>query len=132
MRIEAAIFNLPAVFFFIVAGVYGWISGGEPVGTACMLLSGVLATMIGVYFWRLSRRHGMRPEDLDEGVMDESTSEVGTYAPWSWWPLMVAASAAMLFLSLAIGWWLMVPAVMLGVIALVGWVFEFSRGQHAH
>jgi len=29
-------------------------------------------------------------------------------------------------------WWVLYIGVALGVVALVGWVFEFSRGQHAH
>jgi hypothetical protein len=33
---------------------------------------------------------------------------------------------------MAIGWWLLYVGVALGVIGLVGWIFEFSRGQHAH
>jgi hypothetical protein len=36
------------------------------------------------------------------------------------------------FLSLAVGWWVMYVGLILGVIGLVGWVFEYSRGQHAH
>jgi hypothetical protein len=54
------------------------------------------------------------------------------YAPWSWWPLAIAGSAAVVFLGLAVGWWLVYVGIALSAIALVGWVFEFSRGQHAH
>ena len=39
---------------------------------------------------------------------------------------------AILVFGMAVGWWLLVIGAALGVIGLVGWIFEFSRGQHAH
>jgi len=129
---EARIFWLPSIFFFAAATVYGLLSGWEIVGTVCIALTGVLAAMIGFYFRVLARRHGARPEDEADAAIDAFSGEQGVYAPWSWWPLVVASAAALGFTALAVGWWLMVPAGILTVIGLVGWVFEFSRGQHAH
>ena len=45
---------------------------------------------------------------------------------------MIGVAAAITFAGLAVGFWLSGIGVALGVIGLVGWVFEFSRGQHAH
>ncbi len=132
MNIEARIFAFPAVFFFTAATAYGLLSHWEVVGTVCIALTGALATMIGAYFRVLARRFGERPEDSNEGEIDAEAGDQGVYAPWSWWPLVLASSAAMGFTALAVGWWLMVPAAILVTIGLVGWVFEFSRGQHAH
>ena len=56
----------------------------------------------------------------------------GVFAPWSWWPLVIGAAAALAFLGLAVGWWVLYLGFVVGVIGLVGWVFEFNRGQHAH
>ncbi|MGA9277218.1 cytochrome c oxidase subunit 4 [Ilumatobacter sp.] len=133
MKIEANIFNLPAVFFFIVAVLYSIFAGfGEWVGTVCLLLTGGLFLMVGVYFKMLDKRHGVRPEDRNDGDIAELPGDQGVFAPWSWWPLVLAASAALGFLALAIGWWMLVPAVMIFVVGIIGWVFEFSTGQHAH
>ena len=38
----------------------------------------------------------------------------------------------MAFTGLAVGWWLVGIAAVFGGIALVGWVYEFYRGEHAH
>lgn len=133
MRTEAAIFNIPSFFFVVVAVVYGVLTQwGEWVGIVCLLLSGGLFVMVGVYLRMLVKRHGQRPEDDSDGEIHELAGEQGVYAPWSWWPLMVGLGAALGFTALAAGWWIMVPAAFVAVIALVGWVFEYSRGQHAH
>jgi hypothetical protein len=133
MGIEAKIFNVPAIFFFLVAILYSIFTGFEEwVGTIAILFTGGLALMIGIYFRMLDKRHGARPEDRNDGEIAELAGEQGVYAPWSWWPLVLAAAAALGFFALAVGWWVMVPAVALTIIGLVGWVFEFSRGQHAH
>ena len=41
-------------------------------------------------------------------------------------------SIVSIFLALAVGWWLLVVFAPIAVIGLIGWMFEFSRGQHAH
>ncbi len=133
MRLEANVFNLPAAFFFLAAIVYGFLNDwSEWVGTVCILLTGGMFVMIGFYFKMLQRRHGARPEDRLDAEIHEQSGDQGVFAPWSWWPLVIAASLALAFLGLAIDWWIFAPAALLGVIGLVGWVFEFSRGQHAH
>lgn len=132
MRTEANTFLLPGAFFVAIAFVYGWLTDFEElVGFPAILLTGGLALMVGVYFKMLQKRHGVRPEDRD-GDIAELAGEQGVYAPWSWWPLVLAGAAALGFLAVAVGWWLMVPAGVLTVVGLQGWVFEFSRGQHAH
>lgn len=132
MKTESAIFLVPAAFFIASGVAYGLVSDWEIVGTLCILISGLLAVMIGVYFAVLARRHGARPEDRLDADMGDFSGDQGIYAPWSWWPIVLAGGAALAFLSLAVGWWMMVPAAMVGIVGLVGWVFEFSRGQHAH
>ena len=133
MRNESAIFNLPGLFFLGMAFVYGWLTDfSEWVGFPALLLVSGLAFMVGLYFRMLAKRHGKRPEDRDDAEIAELSGEQGVYAPWSWWPLVLAGATALGFLALAAGWWIMVPAVLLVFIALPGWVFEFSRGQHRH
>lgn len=132
MRVEAWLF-VAGVFFFIPVGVvYGLLTDGEAVGMTALLLVGGLVGMIGGYLMLLSRRIGPRPEDDANADIAEGAGDQGVYSPWSWWPLVLGAAAAVAFAGLAIGWWLVFLGAGLGVIALVGWAFEYSRGQHAH
>ena len=132
MRTEAKTF-LYLVPWFVFSGLlYGFWSGRESVGSLGILLVAGLALMIGAYFGVVARRIDPRPEDNPEGTIEEGAGDQGIYSPWSWWPLMIAAAAALVFLGLAVGWWLVYVGSALGMLALVGWVFEFSRGQHAH
>ena len=78
------------------------------------------------------KRSGMLPEDNLLGNIEDETGEVGFYSPWSWWPLMLGLSSAMAFASLAVGWWMFFIAFPFAVVALVGFVYEYSRGAHAH
>lgn len=133
MRTESNIFFVPAVFFIVVGIVYGFVTHfQELVGFPAFLLSGGLSLMIAVYFRMLDKRHGARPEDREDGLISEQSGDQGLYAPWSWWPFVVGLGAALGFVALAVGWWVMVPAAIVSVIGLVGWVFEFSTGRFAH
>ena len=132
MKIEAKLFLYGILFFIPVGLIYGVWSDGEAVGAVGIPLVGGLVGMIGGYFALLARRIDARPEDDELGEIEQGAGNQGTFSPWSWWPLVVAAGASVAFLALAVGWWLLIPAVVLSVIGLVGWMFEFSRGQHAH
>jgi hypothetical protein len=132
MRLEANLFLIPGAFFLLVAIVYGFLTDfNELVGFPAILLTAGLAFMVGIYFKMLQKRHGLRAEDRDAEI-DEDAGDQGLYAPWSWWPLVLAAGAALAFIALAVGWWILVPAVIVGIIGLVGWVMEYSRGRFVH
>lgn len=132
MRTESKTFLYLVPWFLLVAIVYALWSGFEPVGSLALLLTAGLSLMIGAYFAALVRRIDARPEDDPDGDIEQGAGDQGVYSPWSWWPLAIAAAAAVVFLGLAVGWWLVYVGSVLGMLALVGWVFEFSRGQHAH
>ncbi len=132
MRLEAKLFLAGVLFFVPVGLIYAAFSHGEPVGSAGIPLVGGLVGMIGGYFALLARRIDKRPEDDEQAEIADGAGEQGVFAPWSWWPLVVASGAALAFAALAVGWWMLVIALPISVVGLVGWVFEFSRGQHAH
>ncbi|MBD5788034.1 cytochrome c oxidase subunit 4 [Cellulosimicrobium terreum] len=132
MKIEYKLFLLGAPFFLAAGLVYAFWSGWEPVGSVAIMLTAALVAMIGGYLWLTARRIDDRPEDDPDGLIEQGAGDQGVYAPWSWWPLAIGFSGAVTFLGLAIGWWLVYVGIAFGAIALVGWVFEFSRGQHAH
>jgi hypothetical protein len=122
-----------APFFVVMGIIYGFIiHWHEPVGFLAMPALGALMAMLGAYLTVTLRKVDADPSDDRQGEIADGAGDVGTYSPWSWWPLVLGIAAATAFLSLAIGWWVLYFAVIIGIVGLVGWVFEYSRGQHAH
>lgn len=133
MKIEAWIFGAGVFFFVPVALIYGYLTDwNEPVGLLGVLLIAGLSGMIGGYLGFTAKRVGPRPEDRNDAEIHEGAGEQGHFSPWSWWPLVLGLAAAGGFLGLAVGWWIVFIAAGLALVALVGWVFEYSRGDHAH
>ena len=130
MKIEGLIFAVMALFFAVVATVYGLLSH-EVVGTTALILSGGLALAIAFYMLRLSARFGPRPEDRADGEISDVAGEYGFYSPHSWWPLPTAFSAALMCTGFAFGWWLTVLGLFMLICSAVGFVFEYYRGYHA-
>lgn len=138
MKAETRLFEWSGYFFAASAVAYGvltyfYAEGGlEPVGTSALVLVALLSLMIGVYLRITGRRIDPRPEDDPAAKIEDLPGDQGAFAPWSWWPLVLGSAAALSFLGLAVGWWVFVIGAIVGAIGLVGWVFEFSRGQHSH
>lgn len=138
MRTNARLFWLLTVFYSVsAAGYYIWslsyYNGQvEVIGTAAISMLVFMSAFIAFYLQKTYRTQGAVPEDREDANIEDGDSEIGFFAPWSWWPLFLGAFAALAFTSLAIGWWLFIIAFPLSLIAIIGFVFEFSRGQHAH
>ena len=139
MRANVNLFWILTAFFAIMAAVYTvWglldTSQGrvEWTGTFALALCSLLSLLIGFY---LSRVHGAQggelPEDRLDANIDDGDPEAGFFSPWSWWPILLAASTALLFLGLAVGFWICFIALGIGLISLVGWVYEYYRGLFA-
>jgi len=120
------------VFATVMGTVYGfWNRWSEPVGPTAFYLAAMLGFMLAFYLWWTLRKLGLVPEDDPLGEIDDIQGDYGFFSPHSWWPLALAASAAICFLGLAVGWWMFVIGAVLAVPALVGWTFEYWRGPHA-
>lgn len=133
MKVETKLFTYLMPFFFLVGTVYGFlVEWMEPVGFLALYLTGGLSGMIGFYLAVTGKRVGLRPEDRLDAEIHEGSGEQGHFSPWSWWPLVLGLSAATSFLGMAVDFWILYIGMGLAVIALVGWVFEYSRGDHAH
>ncbi len=136
MKIETRLFNVLGVFFAVLAIIYAWLTAwvgdAEWVGIAGLALVAGLALMIGLYLSMTARRLDPRPEDDPSGKISDNEGDQGFYSPWSWWPLPLAAAAALVFLGAAVGWWVSIIGLGFAVVALIGWVYEYYRGQHAH
>lgn len=133
MKVETKLFAYLTPFFLVVAVVYGYlVEWTEPVGYLALFLTAGMSGMIAYYIGFTGKRVGARPEDRLDAEIHEGSGEQGFFSPWSWWPLLLGISAAIGFLGMAVGWWVLYIGAGLAVVALVGWVFEYSRGNHAH
>jgi hypothetical protein len=131
VKVESLIFGIISVFCVAAAVVYGlW--ANEPIGTTALLLSGGLTGLIGGFFWFVSRRIDARPEDRKDAVIADGAGELGFFSPFSYWPLALASSAAMMGLALAFWYsWLILIAGVALLIAIGGLLFEYYVGQNA-
>ena len=131
MRIEGALFAMGFVFYSLVAGIYWYLSRDE-IGTTALALTGALAFLISFYALYTSKRVYPRPEDRLTAEIDEADPEYGFFSPHSWWPLVVGFSTMLIVLGLIFAVWLIVLGVSVLIVGLVGWLFEYYRGEFAH
>jgi hypothetical protein len=104
----------------------------EWVGTIGLLLVAVMSAFIAFYLNRSrNAQGGDLPEDRLDASIDDGDPELGFYSPWSWWPIILASSAALGFLGLVVGIWVIFIAVALFVVGITGWVYEYYRGLFA-
>ncbi|WP_430297557.1 cytochrome c oxidase subunit 4 [Sinomonas sp. B1-1] len=133
MKAETLIFAVLFVFLLVTGAVYAVLThfvefgGGIPLA----LVAG-LALMIATYLWLTGRRVGSRPEDRPHAHIYEGAGEQGFFSPWSWWPVFLGAACAVTFLGLAIAFWILPIGAAFGAVGLIGWVFEYSRGDYSH
>jgi len=111
---------------------YLYFGAVEPIGTIAIGFSVLLSLFIAFFLYSGLSKETPLPEDRLNGEIADDSGEVGFFSPWSWWPLALGLSCAMLFLSLAVGWWVTYIAVPLAIVAVIGFVYEYSRGAHAH
>ena len=130
MKIEGRIFMLGVAFFLPIAFIY-WYLSRDPIGTTALALSGALAFLVGFYVLYTAKRVYPRPEDRLEANIDEADPEYGFFSPHSWWPLPVAFGAFITALGLIFAVWVIVLGVGILMLALVGWMFEYYRGDFA-
>jgi hypothetical protein len=131
VKVEAWVFGSVTSFFVIVAPAY-WFSSHDPTGTAALIMTTLLAALVTFYLGFHANKMDERPEDRKEAEVIEGAGELGFFPPYSWWPLWCASSLAVCVLGTVFGWWLLLIGVGFGSMSLVGWVFEFYRGEHAH
>ena len=134
MKTEYKIFGGVAVFLFCAATVYGLYtkgaSGGvEWVGTVALILSGLLCSMCGGFFWFVARRIDLRPEDREDGEIAEGAGEIGFFSPGSYWPFGLALAAAVAGLGLVFWmWWLIALGLIMVTFGACGLLFEYYSG----
>ena len=134
MRTEYKIFAGVAVFLFGAATVYGLYTKGEVgqvewVGTVALILSGLLCSMCGGFFWFVARRIDLRPEDREDGEIAEGAGEIGFFSPGSYWPFGIALAASVAGLGLVFWmWWLIAVGLVMVIVAASAMLFEYYSG----
>ena len=138
MKSEAWIFAICTVFFILVTPAYWFVTsasthGGDWTGTSALTMTTLLTLMVALYLGVHAKKMEPRPEDRREGEIADGAGELGFFPPYSWWPLWTALTLAVgVFAIAASAWWLFIIGMVLGAVALAGWIFEFYRGEHAH
>ncbi|MBW9094009.1 cytochrome c oxidase subunit 4 [Microbacterium jejuense] len=143
MRTNTGLWWLLSGFFLLVAAVYTtwniiahpdreWYHAIEWVGSVALLFTAFMGALIAFYIGRVHKAQGGElPEDVLTADIDDGDPELGEFSPWSWWPIVLAFSAALGMIGLAVGTWLMPIGIGVFVVAIVGWVYEYYRGYFA-
>lgn len=150
MRVNANIFWLLGAFFTLSVVAYViWslidhantpaqgatpltTQGIEWVGTLSIALGAVMSYFLAFYITISKRAQGGElPEDIPTSDIDDGDPEVGHFSPWSWWPLVLGFGLALVFLGLAVGVWVAFLGAPIVVIGVIGWQFEYYRGNFA-
>ena len=131
MKVEGWMFAAIAIFLAIVSPIY-WFMSHEIIGTVALIMSVLLFGMIAAYMFNLARKMDARLEDRKDAEIAEGAGAMGFFPPKSIWPFWVALTVQLLALGPVFGWWISILAVVLGIWALSGWVFEYYRGDYQH
>ncbi len=143
MKTNVNLWWLLAGFFLLCAVLYTgwsiiehsdlpWYNAIEWVGTTALVFTVFMAALVGFYVQRVYRaQRGELPEDTLTADIDDGDPELGEFSPWSWWPIVLAFSAALAMIGLAVGTWLLPIGFGVFVVALIGWVYEYYRGYFA-
>ena len=132
MKAEAWVFGICAIFFVLVAPAY-WFITGDWTGTSALTMTILLSGMVTLYLGFHAKNMAPRPEDRKDGEIADGAGELGFFPPYSWWPLWCSLTLGVCVYGIAMGaWWLFIIGVIVGAIALTGWIFEYYRGVHAH
>lgn len=137
MKANIVIFTVLGVYFFVVGIIYTiwvWNATGtiEWAGTVGIPLSAGLVWFISYYLSRVYKNQGGElAEDRPMADIDDGDPEIGEFAPWSWWPIVLAGGAALIMIGLSVGIWFALLALPLVPVAVTGWVYEHYRGRFA-
>lgn len=143
MRDNVILWWVLTAFFALVGVIYtGWHIIVTPdadfakriewVGTVALFFAAFMGAMIAFYLDRTHKaQRGELPEDILTSDIDDGDPELGEFSPWSWWPIVLAASAAVFVVGLAVGSFLLPIGLAIFVVAIIGWVYEYYRGNFA-
>jgi hypothetical protein len=135
MKAEYRLFLGLSLFLFGAAGLYAWWTDHDTqrlewIGTVALILTGLLCTMCGGYFWFVSRRIDPRPEDRPEAEIADGAGEVGFFSPGSYYPFGLALATVATGLGMVYkAWWLVGLGMAAVLLATGGLLFEYYTGS---
>src|SRR5215207_11733316 len=118
MRANTGLWWLLSGFFLLMTITYSvwsivvnlmnpWYIAIEWVGSVALLFATLMAALIAFYIGRVHKAQGGElPEDVLTADIDDGDPELGEFSPWSWWPIVLASSAALGMIGLAVGAWM--------------------------
>jgi hypothetical protein len=136
MKSEYRLFGILAAFLFAAAAVYGWWTwiSTEPhqmewIGVVALVLSGLLCSMCGGYFWFVARRIDLRPEDRPDAEIADGAGEVGFFSPGSYFPFALGLATTVTGVGMVF-WapWLIAAGVVALLVTTGGLLFEYYTG----
>lgn len=134
MKAEWRIFGGVALFLFSTGALYVWwtqntLGAVDWIGSIALVLAGLLCLMCGGYFWFVSRRIDLRPEDRQDAEIADGAGEVGFFSPGSYWPVGVAICTVLAAIGIAF-WsiWLIVVGLVFTVLGGAALIFEYYTG----
>ena len=65
------------------------------------------------------------------GEIAESAGEYGSTHHGLEWPFMIGLTCMIVVLGAAIAWWVLILALPIVAVAVIGWVYEYNRGDRA-
>jgi hypothetical protein len=80
MKVEGWLF-LGCGIFFGAADIVYWYLSKDPTGTTALALAVGLALLTGFYVLFTGRRLAKRPEDDNQGEVEQGTGEIGFFSP---------------------------------------------------
>lgn len=105
----------------------------EWVGGIALALCAIMFAFLAFYVGKSYQSQGGElPEDRLDANIDDGDPELGHFSPWSWWPIVLAGAVALVALGLAVGFWIVPIGAVFLLISLVGWVYEYYRGNFSH
>jgi hypothetical protein len=141
MKTEYRIFLIVTAFLFSACAVYAWWTQYESpthtievIGVMGLALSGLLCLMCGGYFWFISRRIDLRPEDRDDAEIIDGAGEIGFFSPGSYFPFGMALSVLVAGIGLVyLSWWIIALGIVAILVTTSGMLFEYYTGaRKAH
>ena len=131
MKVEGYTFAAIGVFLVVVDVAY-WLLSKDPTGTTCILLSGMLAGLIA-YYLMFTGRTGSARARRTSATPRSPTAPVrsASSAPFSYWPIMLAAAFATTSTGIFFGPWLFVIGFVSVAFTAAGLLFEYYVGKGA-
>ena len=141
MKSEYKFFGVITGFLILACIVYAWWTQYDSanhqvewIGVVALALSSLLCLMCGGYFWFVSRRIDLRPEDRDDAEIADGAGEIGFFSPGSYYPFGLALAAVVAGIGIVyLYWWLIALGLAAVLVAAAGLLFEYYTGaRKAH